>query len=354
MLSRLELSQRERLRRYYYELARDVIEEHLIEYMLVRSYTNFRQNGESYPFVEMRELKPGGASPRYEHPLHNHLLMVFSEGALGDDLKKNLRFREKNGMTIKNLREFEVEVSDPRMHDMKFLSNADFDKLLDVLLPLDYALIMQQEMSASDRLRYGISHFHVKIDVLLDDMVEQWAKELKYVTRDIYEKGEGYAQLLERKFFEYHSFHETAAGRRSAAMVAFQLLRRRDELCTVFVGSSEARTLTCISERGIRKYILLPLKKKQLRGILEANDLDAGEFAEHYDIDGAGKQSVVIFLAVYEHTGIALPPSDGKVRDSLQPKGRWLTITRQLIVPKPKHSDQRPIHYPTIYRESLI
>lgn len=350
MLSRLELSQRERYRRYYYELARDQLEAYLVDYMLLRSYATFKKAETPYPFLEMRELKPGGFSPHFENPLHNRLLLLFYEGSLKDRLKKHLRYREKNALILKNLREFHVELPRAPLSEAKILSAPPFGNLLESLLPLDYAILIQQDVLAGERLRFAISHFHVKIDVLLDEMVEQLAKRLKYITRDLYERGETYAQLLEHKFFEYYSFHETVAGRRSAAMIAHQLLRQREEGSTVFVGSTEGRSLTSLAEETISKQLLLSLTRQELRVLLKRKNLRPDYFTEHYVVDADEKSCVVIFKCVYEHTEQARPPRDGKLRGDLNPKARWVTITKQFIVPKPGHHDQRPIPYPTIYR----
>ena len=62
-----------------------------------------------------------------------------------------------------------------------------------------------------------------------------------------YEKGDKYAEELQKKFFEYCGLPVMAGGRRTAAVVAAQFLKRVPCISTVYVGSSESRTLMRIS-----------------------------------------------------------------------------------------------------------
>ena len=56
--TREELSKKNRLRRSYYKLLRDELDEYLVQYSLIDSYNNFCTRKIPYPFVEKRELKP--------------------------------------------------------------------------------------------------------------------------------------------------------------------------------------------------------------------------------------------------------------------------------------------------------
>ncbi len=49
---REELSQTSRLRRSFYELLRDELDQHMHQYALIDSYNNFCNAGQKYPFVE--------------------------------------------------------------------------------------------------------------------------------------------------------------------------------------------------------------------------------------------------------------------------------------------------------------
>ena len=52
---REQLSVTNRLRRSYYELLRDELDQNLIRYALVDSYNQLKDKKKKYPFVEKRE-----------------------------------------------------------------------------------------------------------------------------------------------------------------------------------------------------------------------------------------------------------------------------------------------------------
>ncbi|HEX5679815.1 MAG TPA: hypothetical protein VFX82_03215, partial [Desulfobacterales bacterium] len=68
------LSLADKLRRSYYELLRDDLDQFLIQYSLIESYHNFVSHQTPYPFVEKRELKPRARIPDQEYELHNSFL----------------------------------------------------------------------------------------------------------------------------------------------------------------------------------------------------------------------------------------------------------------------------------------
>ena len=63
---REELSQVKKLRRSFYELLRDELDQFLLQYALIDSYQNFISHQNPFPFVEKRELKPRGRIPDQE------------------------------------------------------------------------------------------------------------------------------------------------------------------------------------------------------------------------------------------------------------------------------------------------
>jgi hypothetical protein len=353
MLHHHELSQWEKIRRGFYAIIRDALEKTLIEYALVESYQGFCRQMQEYPFVERRELKPGAITRKREYPCQNRGLVLFYEGSLDTNMQKYFRFRERNRVSLKNLREYFVDMELPEDLEagMKYVENEDFTKLFRSLLPLDYALLVQHDPLAKKRIRYLVSNFHVKIDGLLDQMVENMAKRLRYINRDLYEKGEEYAEALERKFFEYYSFHHAVGGRRSAAIVAAELFTMQEFCGTVYVTSAEARSLTCISEQGIAKFVLLELTDEEIEGIVGKEEKNKEEFRRDFLIAKTPQGGVAIFHVLYQHTEQALPPKDGTLRDTLNIKERWVTITNQSLIPVPAVTDRRPLPYPTIYRE---
>ena len=57
------------------------------------------------------------------------------------------------------------------------------------LLPVDYALLIQRDTAGISKNRYGLSHFHVRIDWPIADAAEDMAQSLRYISKDLYEKG---------------------------------------------------------------------------------------------------------------------------------------------------------------------
>jgi len=74
--------------------------------------------------------------------------------------------------------------------------------LCEELLNIDYALLIQQDPSVKKKNRYSLTHFHVKIDWPIADAAEDLARSLRYISKDIYEKGDKYAEDAQKKFFE--------------------------------------------------------------------------------------------------------------------------------------------------------
>ena len=124
---------------------------------------------------------------------------------------------------------------------------------------MDYAILVQQDPSIKRQNRYVMTHFHVRIDWPIDDATEDMAQQQRYISKELYEQNEKYAQSLHHKLFENYGFHHAVGGRRTAAVVAAQFLKRMHFISTVYVSSAEARTLTRLSERGISKYVLVKI-----------------------------------------------------------------------------------------------
>jgi len=51
---------------------------------------------------------------------------------------------------------------------------------------------------------FGIkfSNFHVQIKAINDTVIKNFAVDLGYLNKDLLEQGEGYAELIEAKFYE--------------------------------------------------------------------------------------------------------------------------------------------------------
>jgi hypothetical protein len=346
---REELSNKGRLRRSYYELLRDDLDQFMLQYALVDSYNNFVTNNVAYPFVEKRELKPRARIPDVEYGYHNSSLVIFTEGTITDDHKKYIRFFTDNRTTKTNLLHSKSFLClDKFDRTQKYLESLHFYDFLKGLLPVDYALLLQREPNSASKNRYSISHFHVRIDWPIVDAAEDLARNLRYISKDIYEKGDKYAEDIQKKYFEYYGLPLMAGGRRTAAVVAAQYLKRVPCITTVYVGSSESRSLIRISERGVSKCILMKLSDKEMEQIAQENGISLLSFKKNYIIAREKNHGICIFQAIYSYTNHARPPDDGKLRE-INSDFYWLSVSGQHLCPKPGVWKYPPIPLNVIY-----
>lgn len=346
---REELSQVNKLRRSYFELLRDELDQFLIQYALVDSYNNFCIKDIPYPFVEKRELKPRGRIPDVEYDCQNAFLVIFMEDSIPAVHKKYVRFFEDNKTSKKNLfKSKTLPLSGKFDRNQKYLESANFSNFFKILLPVDYALLIQRDPGSRTRDRYCLSHFHVRIDWPIVDAAENLGQSLRYISKDIYEKGDRYAEDIQKKFFEYYGLPPMVGGRRTAAIVAAQYMRRIPCITTVYAGSTEARALMRISERGVTKSVLMKFSNDELDQIAEANNLVPRTFKKNYVVARQGKSGICIFQAAYSFTTHSRSPDDGKLRE-IKPDLNWLTVGTQQIIPKPGVWKYPPLPLNVIY-----
>ncbi len=342
------LSQREKLRRSYYELLRDQLDQFMVRYTLLDSYHRFCEEKQPYPFVEMRELKPRARIPDFEYECQKSALVLFVEDSIPKEHKKYVRFFDSNKTTKKNLLSSKsLPLGDGFDRNQKYLESVQFFDFINILMPVDYALLIQRDEGTS-RDRYVLSHFHVRIDWPIAEAAEDQARYLRYISKDLYEKGEKYAEDIQKKFFEYYGLPSMAGGRRTAASVAAQFMRRVPCITTVYVGSSESRALIRISERGVSKTVLIKLSPDVVNPLAEANRIKPQTFRKNYRIAREGRDGVFILQTSYFLTDPARPPEDGKLRE-LKPDLNWLTVDSQLLMPKPGVQRHQPIPVNVIY-----
>lgn len=349
--TRNELSWEDRLRRSYYEVLRDELDHFMLQYSLVDSYHNFVRQKMPYPFVETRELKPRARIPSTEFEAQNSFLTVFFEESIRDIHKKYIRFFDVNKTTKANLLDHRAFPNiDQFDKQMKSLETDDFFSFLKSMLPVDYALLIQQ--NTLKKVKYALTHFHVRIDWPIADAAEDLAKSLRYISKDLYENGDKYAEDLQKKFFEYYGVPIMAGGRRTAAIIAAQYFRRFGGVSTVYVGSSESRSLLTIGEQGVSKSILVKLSKTKINDIIKSgnisSDMTPGRFIKNYVVAREGDSYISIFNARYAKTIHALPPEGGKLRE-LNPDINWLTVASECIMPKPFVKKHGPVQYKMIY-----
>ena len=321
----------------------------MLQHALVNSYENFTKKEIPYPFVEKRELKPRARIPGIEHECQNAFLAIFVEDTIPAIHKKYIRFFDVNKTTKVNLLQSKILPLTGRYDRMqKYLDSAKFSNLLDVLLPVDYALLIQRDPASKTRDRYCLTHFHVKIDWPVAEAAENLAQYLRYISKDLFEKGDKYAEDIQKKFFEYYSLPVMAGGRRTAAIVAAQYLKALPCISTIYASSCETRALIRISERGVSKFILIKFSVEEMQEIAAANLMPLHLFRKNYLISKEKKDGVCIFEACYSPPDSARPPMDGKLRE-LKPDLSWQTVSRQFVLPKPGVLKFPPLKVNLIY-----
>ena len=139
-----------------------------------------------------------------------------------------------------------------------------------------------------------------------------------------------------------------AGGRRTAAIVAAQYMKKIPGITTVYVGSSETRSLIRISERGVSKTVLMKFSPKEIEQIADTNGLSTQTFKKNYVIAREKKDCVCIFQATYARTSHSRPSEDGKLRD-IKTDLYWLTVGEQHLLPKPNIWKYPPLPINIIY-----
>lgn len=346
---RYHLSTRLRLRRSLYEVLRDQLDYNLAKIALIDSYRNFCQADHPYPFVLKRELKPRARVAEQEYAMQNHFFIIFCEGTVPSNYKKFLRFFNSNKVTKESIEQLPyISLNKTYTNNLRYFNNPGFVNFVDTIRPVDYALLIQNDPSIKKENRYMMTHFHVRVDWPIDEATEDMALNLRYIAKDLYERGEKYAEHLHHKLFENYGFHHSVGGRRTAAVVAAQFLKKMNFISTVYVSSAEARTLTRISERGVSKYVLIRVPLADILQLSEEHGIKFDTLIDRYMIDMKDDYGVAILHVVYRNSTYSKPPEDGKLH-RLRPEYQWLNVHDQLLLPLPDQVDTYPIRYNTIY-----
>lgn len=348
-MRRNEIAWNERFRRCLYFFLRDELDRILISEALVESYKAFKSAQIEYPFLEPRLLKPRVRIVEPEYPEHRHFIVVFHEDTLPPEAKTSIRFFDSNKVTKENLTNLALFDLQEVFHQrMRFFEDTQFPTLLKSVLATDYAVLIQRDPTIKARYRYALSHFRVRVDWPVAKAAEDLGRYLRYVSKDLYEKGEKVGENLQMKLYEYYGFHHSAGGRRTAALVAARYMARFPHISTVYVASSEARSLTRISEKGTSKYVLIQLSEKEIKELAQMAQVKHKQFVDNYLIDKTPDYGVGLFLVGYMHNEHSMPPHDGKLRE-LNPDYHWLNVGMQLLVPPPWSGDARPIPLSRVY-----
>lgn len=346
---RESLSYMHKLRRSYYELLRDDLDQFLLESALLDSYKNFTNQRITYPFVEKREFKPRARINNKEYELQNNFLVMFLEDCLAPRDKKNIRFFDSNKVTKTNMlfmRKLPLDGVFDR--STKFMENVRFKDLCRDLLKVDYGLLIQRDYTVRSSDHYSLSHFHVKVDWPITDAAEDLGKYLRYISKDLFEKGDKYAEDMQKKFFEYYNVPMMSGGRRTAAIVAARYMEKLEGLKTIYVSSSESRTLLRLSERGVSRSGIVRLDAEEVQKIVTDNNLGMTAFRNNYVIDKYCKDFVCMLQVHYLRTMPAYPPEDGKLRE-LKPDLNWLTVAEELLLPLSGNLKATPLQVNFVY-----
>ncbi len=328
-------------------MLRDELDQFVLRYSLVESYNNFLRLRMPYPFVELRELKPRARIPSNEFDAQNSFLIIFSEDFIDKKHKKYIRYFDINKTTKDNLLKHKYFPDVENFNrDIKFFETSEFFSLLRSLLPIDYALLIQRNQRT--KVRYALTHFHVRIDWPIAEASENLAKELRYISKDLYEKGDKYAEDFQKKLFEYYGIPVMSGGRRTAAIVAAQYFRQFPGITTVYVASSESRNLLRIDERGVCKSVLVKLPDSEIKKLVDNAGITQNSFTKNYVIARQRKNYICILNVKYDYTSHALPSEGGRLRE-LNPDTNWLTVSQEHILPKPSTLIHPPIPYKMVY-----
>jgi hypothetical protein len=338
----------EKLRRSLYEILRDALEMRLMKISLIDSFYNYLKNGVEYNFPEKSELKPKSKKMEKESELFNTFLVIFCEGVISAELKNYIRFFPENKLLKKNV----DYLSNLTLHNdfnqnLRYFDKPAFLDFIETLLNVDYALLIQQDPTVKKKNRYALTHFHVKIDWPIADAAEDLAIWLRYIQNNLYEQGDKVGHILQNKLFEYYGSHHSAGGRRTAGLIAAQLLRKMDFISTVFISSSEARSMIKYSERNVSKFFLIKLVDDHITALAQRERMDSDTFKTAY-LYPAVDYYVGISEAVYTHTIYSTPPEGGKLR-KLHPAYNWLKLRDEFLHPKATSPSLRPINYNWVY-----
>ncbi|MBN1635486.1 MAG: hypothetical protein JW920_03170 [Deltaproteobacteria bacterium] len=349
--SRFELSHTDKVRRSIYVFLRDELERRLITIGLEEPYRTCLGKDICYPYVDPSEMKPKKKEFSKESLVAKPFFVIFTEDTIEEVHQKYIRFSESNKVRKDTI----ALVPDIGLHksfysSVRFFERDTFFEFLKPLLDVDYCILIQRDHRFKKRNRYSLTHFHVKIDWPISEAAEDLAKELRYISKSLYEKSERYADTLQQKLFEYYGFHHQASGgRRTAALIAAQYLKQIPGLGTVYISSSETRTITRYSEKGVARYAIIQLEKEYALQTIKAYNIDLKAFRNGYVLGESGNCFDLILFVSYKHTEWGLPPSDGKLR-ILKPDYSWLAVDKEMILPLPHAVNQSPLPIKWVYR----
>ena len=304
----------------------------LVEHCLAGTFERFRVAGLGYKFPGPDIAYPASVPVAAEDPNRNTALLFCVDGTLPNSARKHFRLRNSNRVAWRNIRRL---LPDANLEDYRTTHNRieapECRPLLLQLLPLDYALLVERPLDDAGEMQPSeLTHLHVKVERITDNAIRDLGRQLGYIQRSLFERGEDYVEALEAKFFEYYGFPPHASGRQAAAAMAAQLLRHHAPRFSVFVASQETGRLTVLNETDVvTQYLLVEADDRLLARIGAAG-------VPQYVVPGsAGTAGAAVLRLRLKRTPAALPqPRRNRDSDIMAP---WLGIAAQEILPLPDH-----------------
>jgi hypothetical protein len=350
--SRFELSHIEKIRRSIYVHLRDELERKMLSLALETPYRSCLENKIPYPYTDAGELRPKKKKEFLkESPVARPFIIIFCEDSVDAAHQKYIRFSDSNRVRKDNLSLIpNLTLNRAFYSTARFFERNSFFGLLEQLLDVDYCLLIQRDNRYKKQQRYCLTHFHIKIDWPITDAAESLAKELRYISKNLYEKGDRYAEILQQKLFEYYGCHHQATGgRRSAALIAAQYFKSVPYLTTVYVSSAQTMTVTSYSEKGTGRYAIVQFDRDFARSVMQECRLTEEQFRQGYALGESEKGYDVIMHVRYEHPEWGTPPADGRLR-ILKPDYAWIMVDKEMVLPKPGSVFYSPLHVKWIYK----
>ena len=342
-----------------YFFTRERVARNLLNYTLIDSYHKFNHDNLPYPFVHPSTLRPGSVANSKEFALQNSALVILMNGNIPKRLRKHFRFREGNRLCKENLIEVAPDLPGLAHYrcPMRFSNHEGFDTLMRMLFPLDYALFLQNQAQDGETWPFELTHFHVRIERLLDNAIRSLAIQLNYLERGLYERGEAFVDLLEKKFFEYFNFYHNASGRRCAAALTAQLLARENIEATIYVSSQQTRCLTFFTtskqneEIAIEQYMLLNMDYDLLKQLKAWGRKQFIDIKKDFLVGNSTRSRKMLFRVRYEHTEAGRCSPNNRLKPGIDPREKWIRVKEEALVStNPEQS--ATIHCSLVYRQA--
>lgn len=329
-------------RRIRYGMVAKTLDDLLVQHTLIDSYQSYVDRDQQYPFIKPQALNP--TTVRHDMKEadiegHNTGLVFLTENRLHSSWLQYINFWEMFTCTKKSIEPHSSIDPDFKERFSQKKAEVDHPDFIDALKnfsELDYGLLVQPY--SSEKNRFFMTHFHVRVDYPLVSAAEEKAVKLGYLQGKLHEQEPKVMGKLMSKFFQYYGLHfRNASGRRTAGAIASHLLEKNDGHFSVYIASEQSRVMQKITRQDITKYALVQLENPQ-------------ELAEHYpnlEQDYLVDHDVAIMRAHYTRTKYGRPLNkDGKPPSEPRQvtKNSLIQMSQKPeLVPKPYLNGVEPI-----------